>query len=150
MNIEYTSIIDVSHKESIEALLFFNEMQNAYAREIEQSINMFGLPGIYEKNGLLRIKLGENESQAIYAIADRQVVGIIVYTIDTKDSLFIAHIAISSDFNFKGKHADSFLAAALMGKVVESARKLGKHEVRYNYSGRTETIKVKNWRIPNS
>ena len=144
MPILFTSNIDISKRDAVEALLFFNDMQGTHRRGIERSIERFGMPSLYEDNGALRVSLGARECQAIYAIDGAVIAGVIVFIIDSEeDSIFIAHIAVADDYNHRGIHARMSLATRLVSEVMGIAVRLNKKYIRLFYSGADEPIRIR-------
>lgn len=86
----------------LEALLFFNAGQHHLRREIEQTIERYGLPEIKDQHQGLSIELsGAADAKTLFAIQCSEgryrPVGFIVYVRDQYDQLTVLHVGVAPD-----------------------------------------------------
>src|SRR5271156_1271504 len=76
-----TSKLAAEFRPALEQLLFFNINQHRVRLGIQQSIDTYGVPEIYEQEGGLRIRVGDIEGvQTLFAVsADGRPVGVAVF-----------------------------------------------------------------------
>ena len=76
-SIGITSKLPVDQRPALEQLLFFNVNQHRVRVGIQQSIDTYGVPEIYEQDGGLRVRVGDIAGvQTLFAVSDRrQAVG---------------------------------------------------------------------------
>ena len=69
-SIGITSQLAVAHRAVLEDLIFFNANQHRVRSGIQKSIEIYGVPEIYERDGLLRIRVGEVTGvQTLFAVS---------------------------------------------------------------------------------
>src|SRR5271169_6981742 len=70
-SIGITSKLPVDQRAALEELLFFNVNQHRVRVGIQQSIDTYGVPEIYEQDGGLRVRVGDIEGvQTLFAVSD--------------------------------------------------------------------------------
>ena len=61
----------VDQRNALEQLLFFNVNQHRVRVGIQQSIDTYGVPEIYEEEGSLRVRVGDVAGvQTLFAVSD--------------------------------------------------------------------------------
>jgi len=145
MEIEYTSWLPLAQRENLEALLYFNEMQHRFFESIEKAVDEFGSPRVEEKDGALRIEVSGAPSQSLFATRDdtKEVIGVVIFIADTPETFMVLHFAVAPEFNHTGEYADMALPYELIRRVIISARKVGKKEVRLAYRAHDNIISLK-------
>src|ERR1700682_1665382 len=80
-SIGITSKLPVDQRTALEQLLFFNVNQHRVRVGIQQSIDTYGVPEIYEQDGGLRVRVGDIAGvQTLFAISDiGRPVGVAVF-----------------------------------------------------------------------
>ena len=63
-SIGITSKLPVDQRNALEQLLFFNVNQHRVRIGIQQSIETYGVPEIYEQDGGLRVRVGRHRRRA--------------------------------------------------------------------------------------
>ena len=119
----------------LEALLFFNAGQHHLRREIEQTIERYGLPEIKEQHQGLSIELsGAADAKTLFAIqcsAGRyRPVGFVVYVRDQYEQVNVLHVGVAPDH----------VSGALYGKQRVLSRLL--NQIRLNDQQTTSTRSV--------
>ena len=70
-SIGITSKLAVEQRSALEQLLFFNVNQHRVRVGIQQSIDTYGVPEIYEQDGGLRVRVGDIAGvQTLFAVSD--------------------------------------------------------------------------------
>jgi hypothetical protein len=126
--ITVTSRLPAHLRADLEALLFFNARQHRMRHEIEQTIERFGLPEIYEHNGSLRVRVaGLPEVQWLYAVhhesGHARPVGAVVYVRDAFDRFTVVHIGVADDYAAGGEHACERVLFRLVQEIRRVARR---------------------------
>src|ERR1017187_2118562 len=73
--------LPIEQRAALEQLLFFNVNQHRVRSGIQQSIDTYGVPEIYEEEGGLRIRVGDIEGgQTLFALsAAGRLLGVAVF-----------------------------------------------------------------------
>ncbi len=70
-SIGITSKLPVEQRTALEQLLFFNVNQHRVRLGIQQSIETYGVPEIYQQDGGLRVRVGDIAGvQTLFAVSD--------------------------------------------------------------------------------
>jgi len=91
-----TSKLAAEQRPALEQLLFFNVNQHRVRSGIQQSIDTYGVPEIYEKDGDLRIRVGDISGvQTLFAVsADGRPLGIAVFVRSAHERFAVLHLGI--------------------------------------------------------
>jgi hypothetical protein len=90
-----TSRLGVEQRPALEQLLFFNANQHRVRHGIEESIETYGLPQIYEHQGALRVSLASAEVQNLFAVTDEgRPVGVALFRREAPDRFLVLHVGI--------------------------------------------------------
>jgi hypothetical protein len=91
-----TSKLAAELRPALEQLLFFNINQHRVRSGIQQSIDTYGVPEIYEQDGGLRIRVGEVEGvQTLFAISeDGRPVGVAVFVRSAHERFAVLHLGL--------------------------------------------------------
>lgn len=95
-SIELTSKLPVDHRAALEQLLFFNVNQHRVRHGIEQSIETYGVPEIYEQDCALRVRVGDIDGvQTLYALSEAgQPVGVAVFVRSAREKFAVLHLGV--------------------------------------------------------
>lgn len=122
-----TSRLAAEHRPALEELLFFNARQDLVRHRIEATIERYGMPELYEKDGMLRIRLaGTAEPQVLFAVAGQpqpRPVGMALFVREGEERFVIVHIGVAADFAAEGPHADANLFFHLLQAIRGAARR---------------------------
>lgn len=127
--IYFTSVLKKDYRNDLEQLLFLNPNQEKALPAILRSITLYGQPKIVEKDGLLRIAIGDCvDAQDLYAFEDHlmfpRLVGCVIYLRDRPDNLSIVHFAVTPD-RLMSESKDAIpLVARLVQQVVAVAMQI--------------------------
>lgn len=135
--LRYTSTLPADYGEQLERLMFFNPGQHNALAAIVDSVEVFGAPSVYEDDGRLRVKVDKLEDvQALFALDDDVLVGVLIYSRVTLARLAVIHIAVDQDYSTGGKLAGSMLVMRLLELLRSNARRIkGIETIRMMYGG---------------
>lgn len=94
--IEITSKLPVDHRAALEQLLFFNVNQHRVRHGIQQSIETYGVPEIFEHDGALRIRVGDIDGvQTLFAVsAMGRPLGVAVFVRAAHERFAVLHLGV--------------------------------------------------------
>lgn len=86
----------MEQRAALEHLLFFNVNQHRVRLGIQQSIEMYGVPEIYEHEGGLRIRVGDIEGvQTLFAVSDTgRPLGVAVFVRLVHERFVVLHLGV--------------------------------------------------------
>ncbi len=95
-SISITCKLDVQQRAALEQLLFFNVNQHRVRLGIQQSIETYGVPEIYEHEGGLRIRVGDIEGvQTLFAVSDLgRPLGVAVFVRWAHERFVVLHLGV--------------------------------------------------------
>jgi hypothetical protein len=95
-SISITCKLAVEQRAALEHLLFFNVNQHRVRLGIQQSIETYGVPEIYEVDGSLRIRVGDIEGvQTLFAVCERgRPLGVAVFVRFSPDRFVVLHLGV--------------------------------------------------------
>ena len=95
-SISITSRLPLEQRSALEHLLFFNVNQHRVRLGIQQSIETYGVPEIYEQEGFLRIRVGEVEGvQTLFAVSDvGHPLGVAVFVRLVRERFVVLHLGV--------------------------------------------------------
>jgi hypothetical protein len=149
-HIRVSSELDTTFREELERIVFFNREQRNFAECVVAVVHRYGMPSIVEEVGRLRFHVRAfGPLQTLYALDETagrvQLVGVIMFTRESRASLVVLHLAVHEDYTVRGRHADAAIVAQLVGAVrgaalrthgVRRLRFLYPHEFRLELHGR--------------
>jgi len=123
--IRLTSRLPLASRGALEALLFFNVRQHALRRQIEATIERFGIPEIIEQDGWLRVSVaGLPDVQCLYAVRGErdEPVGAVIYTRDAVDRIMVVHLSVASDSSLNLAGGGRVVLYRLLAQIRRVAR----------------------------
>ena len=95
-SIEITSKLSSEYRAALEQLLFFNVNQHRVRHGIQQSIETYGVPEIYEQDGGLRVGVGDITGvQTLFAVSDTgQPLGVAVFVRAAREKFAVLHLGV--------------------------------------------------------
>ncbi len=133
-----TSKLATRQRPALEQLLFFNANQHRVRDGIEQSIATYGVPEIYEKDGCLRIRVGEVAGvQTLFAVtAAGRPRGVAVFVRPADERLVVLHLGVEPRLG-RTFDADTPVLLRLMHEIRGTARRTrGVHRIELVYKAR--------------
>lgn len=135
--LRYTSTLNPEYNEELERLMFFNPRQHTALDAIENSLEQFGSPSVYNDGGCLRVKVEKLDGvQSLFALDGDTLVGVLVYSRVLFERLTVLHIAVDQDYSSDGKFAHHMLVMRLLELLRDNARRIkGIESIRLICSG---------------
>jgi hypothetical protein len=95
-SIGITCKLPVQQRAALEQLLFFNVNQHRVRLGIQQSIETYGVPEIYEQEDGLRIRVGDIEGvQTLFAVSDiGRPLGVAVFVRLARERFVVLHLGV--------------------------------------------------------
>ena len=95
-SIEITSRLPVEQRAALEQLLFFNVNQHRVRVGIQQSIDTYGVPEIYEHEGALRVRVGDLAGvQTLFAVSPLgRPLGVAVFLRAAHERFAVLHLGV--------------------------------------------------------
>lgn len=86
----------VEQRTALEQLLFFNVNQHRVRLGIQQSIDTYGVPEIYEHDGGLRVRVGDVAGvQTLFAVSDTgRPLGVAVFVRSAHERFAVLHLGV--------------------------------------------------------
>lgn len=105
-NIEIESSLDISHKEKLEELLFFNKSQRLLSNKIVTSITKYGLPVIVVKDLLIKVGLDSKiETHSLFLTStnnsEELLLGVALVIKGKNKDAILLHVAMDNEVNPK-------------------------------------------------
>ncbi len=95
-SISITCKLAVEQRAALEHLLFFNVNQHRVRLGIQQSIETYGVPEIYEQDDSLRIRVGDIDGvQTLFAVSELgRPLGVAVFVRFSHDRFLVLHLGV--------------------------------------------------------
>jgi hypothetical protein len=123
-SIEIISRLPVAQRPALEQLLFFNANQHRVRLGIQQSIDTYGVPELYEHDGDLRIRVGDISGvQSLFAITDEgRPIGVAVFVRAAHERFAVLHLGVATNFGWHPA-ASTRVLLKLMHEIRTTARR---------------------------
>jgi len=136
-SIGITSKLPVDQRAALEQLLFFNVNQHRVRVGIQQSIETYGVPEIFEQDGGLRIRVGDiNNVQTLFAISHFGTpVGVAVYVCLAHERFVVLHVVVEPRLR-SSNEVNTPVLLELMREIRSTARRtpgVERIELGYNH-----------------
>ena len=118
-----TTQLSVEQRSALEQLLFFNVNQHRVRGGIQQSIDTYGVPEIYARDGTLGIRVGAIAGvQSLFAVStDGRPVGVAVFVRLAQDRVVVMHLGVEPDSQ-SGKDVNPSVLSRLLHAIRSTAR----------------------------
>jgi hypothetical protein len=119
-----TSKLGLEQRMALEQLLFFNVNQHRVRLGIQQSIETYGAPEIYEREGGLRIRVGDIEGvQTLFAVSlSGRPLGVAVFVRLAHERFVVLHLGVEPRLR-SGADANTPVLLKLMHEIRSAARR---------------------------
>ncbi len=119
-----TSKLAAELRPALEQLLFFNINQHRVRLGIQQSIDTYGVPEIYEQDGGLGIRVGDIEGvQTLFAVsADGRPVGVAVFVRSAHERFAVLHLGLEPRLSLTPE-LNTRVLLKLMHEIRSAARR---------------------------
>jgi hypothetical protein len=128
VNLVFSSRVARQHRPALEELLFFNPGQFRVRAGIINSLGKFGHPQLVEAGENLSVRIGEQETQTLFAydrgLRDSAPVGVVIFLRTSQAEIAVIHVAVHADYGLQGSHGDLGLGVLLVEKVKEIASRI--------------------------
>jgi hypothetical protein len=123
-SIGITSKLAAEQRPALEQLLFFNVNQHRVRVGIQQSIDTYGVPEIYEQDGGLRVRVGDIDGvQTLFAISDEgKPVGVAVFVRSAHERFAVLHLGVDPYLSLTADQSTRVLLK-LMHEIRSTARR---------------------------
>ena len=123
-SIEITSRLPAERRPALEQLLFFNANQHRVRVGIQQSIDTYGVPELYEQDGGLRIRVGNISGvQTLFAVTDEgRPIGVAVFVRAAHERFAVLHLGVATNFGWHPAISTRVLLK-LMHEIRSTARR---------------------------
>jgi len=122
--ISITSKLAPDQRPALEQLLFFNVNQHRVRLGIQQSIEIYGVPEIYEDDGGLRIRVGDIQGvQTLFAVSDTgHPLGVAVFVRLAQDRFVVLHLGVEARLR-SSTEVNTPVLIKLMHEIRSTARR---------------------------
>ncbi len=123
-SIVITSKLPVEQRDALEQLLFFNVNQHRVRLGIQQSIETYGAPEIYEHEGGLRVRVGDIEGvQTLFAVSDAgRPLGVAVFVRLVHERFVVLHLGVEPRLR-SSLDVNTLVLLKLMHEIRSAARR---------------------------
>ena len=99
--VEITSKLPADQRAALEQLLFFNVNQHRVRVGIQQSIEAYGVPEIFEHEGCLHVRVGEIDGvHTLFAVSERgRPLGVAVFVRPALETFAVLHLGVEPRLN---------------------------------------------------
>ena len=123
-SIDITSKLPVDQRTALEQLLFFNVNQHRVRVGIQQSIETYGVPEIYEHDGGLRVRVGDIAGvQTLFAVSEfGRPLGVAVFVRSAHERFAVLHLGVEPRLSMT-PDANTRVLLKLMHEIRSAARR---------------------------
>src|SRR6201996_9221626 len=123
-SIGITSKLAAEQRPALEQLLFFNVNQHRVRLGIQQSIDTYGVPELYEQDGGLRIRVGNISGvQTLFALSEEgRPIGVAVFVRAAHERFVVLHLGVATNFGWHPAISTRVLLK-LMHEIRSTARR---------------------------
>jgi hypothetical protein len=119
-----TCKLPVEQRAALEQLLFFNGNQHRVRSAIEASIETYGVPEVYEEEGVLKVRVGDIQGvQTLFAVTSRgRPIGVAVFVRLAEERFVVLHLGVEASAATSPEHSRRVLLK-LMHEIRGAARR---------------------------
>jgi hypothetical protein len=123
-SIGITSKLSLDQRNALEQLLFFNVNQHRVRLGIQQSIETYGVPEIYEQDDSLRIRVGDIDGvQTLFAVSERgKPLGVAVFVRSAHERFAVLHLGVDPELSATPE-VNTRVLLKLMHEIRSAARR---------------------------
>jgi len=126
--IVFSAALPLAMRPEVEALFFFNPRQPLLHEGIHAAIAHAGMPAIAQNDAKVWIDVPSGKTQCVFAcdegIDPVRAIGVVLYTRPVVDTIWITHVAIHPDYQYRGEHAKLKVATRLVDRVMTVAHSI--------------------------
>src|SRR5271170_8473992 len=130
-SIGITSKLAADQRSALEQLLFFNVNQHRVRVGIQQSIDTYGVPEIYEHDGGLRVRVGDVAGvQTLFAVSEEgRPLGVAVFVRSAHERFAVLHLGVDPGLSAT-PDVNTRVLLKLMHEIRSTARRTRSEERR--------------------
>jgi hypothetical protein len=123
-SIGITSKLPLDQRAALEQLLFFNVNQHRVRMGIQLSIDIYGVPEIYEQDGGLRVRVGDIAGvQTLFAVSEiGRPLGVAVFVRSAHERFAVLHLGVEPRLGLTPEVSTRVLLK-LMHEIRSAARR---------------------------
>ena len=123
-SIEISSRLPAAQRPALEQLLFFNANQHRVRLGIQQSIDAYGVPELYEQDGTLRVRVGAISGvQTLFALTEEgRPIGVAVFVRAAHERFAVLHLGVATNYGWDPAISTRVLLK-LMHEIRSTARR---------------------------
>src|ERR1700744_1423871 len=123
-SIRISSTLAAEQRPALEELLFFNVNQYRVRGGIQQSIDTYGVPEIYERDGALRVRVGDMAGvQTLFAISEiGKPLGVALFVRSAHERFAVLHLGVDPKLSLTADLSKRVLLK-LMHEIRSTARR---------------------------
>jgi hypothetical protein len=107
----------------LEQLLFFDVNQHRVRLGIQQSIETYGIPEIYDHEGCLHVRVGDIEGvQTLFAVSEGRPVGVAVFARSAHERFAVLHLGLEPRLSVR-PDLNTRVLLMLMHEIRRAARR---------------------------
>lgn len=150
VNIVFKSTLDISYKDTLERIFFFNQRQHIYRDRINQSIDEFSMPVLKNQGKQVAIVFKEEWMGQTLHILDSEspgaeLIGIVIYTRNAQDMITIVHFVLHEACNTILKNDNLNIALVIFEELFKVFKRIrGVNKVQLYYTGKVFNIRSEN------
>jgi hypothetical protein len=124
VSVSITSNLAVRQRVALEQLLFFNVNQHRVRGGIQQSIETYGVPEIYEQDGELKVRVGDLAGvQTLFAVSQEgRPLGVVVFIRSDHARFAVLHLGVEPHLSVTPDNSTRVLLR-LMHEIRGSSRR---------------------------
>jgi hypothetical protein len=126
--IVFSAALPKAMRPEVEALFFFNPRQPLLHEGIHAAIAHAGMPAITESEDKVWIDVPSGKTQCVFACDESvepvRAIGVVLYTRPVVDTIWITHLAIDPDYQYRGENAKLNVATRLVDRVMAVAHSI--------------------------
>ncbi|MGA2254961.1 MAG: hypothetical protein ABSG53_09885 [Thermoguttaceae bacterium] len=124
----FTSILDQTYQDALDALLFFNGNQKKVLDGASLAVEHYGMPRVLASNDRLWVTFDSGiEAQSLFVLEQAEVrprlIGVVVYTREG-DTLAVLFAAIHEDYSSGGCREEEVLFWRILDEVSRISRRI--------------------------
>ncbi len=129
MPLKIVSQLSVQYRDDLEKILFFNPRQHEVVHGIAKSVEKYGAPQIYEKEGNLCLRTERfSDFQYLYALDDAGkspvLAGVLIFVRDPNNILEALHIAVAESYIAGERSLEASAAYQLTQALIQIGGRL--------------------------
>ena len=120
--LQFSSLLPVAYRDELERIVFFNPEQSRVTASLLDSVRRYGVPSIFENDGLLRFRVPAfGPVQSLYAFDHNEqpprLAGVVMFVRERANTMLLLHLAVHEDYAAGGARAEAWVTPRLLSTV---------------------------------